>query len=124
MRFLYFCNSNFCVSLVCSQEDIYSHLTSIIQNTDILDNAIVQKLIYYASKDMRDNSVSLIVDDESCRCQQQVSKWPSCTHVDIHKLFVHRCQICKSPLFVLYGNLSIVSVSIIYPFKNKETKQS
>ncbi|XP_036166748.1 maestro heat-like repeat-containing protein family member 2B [Myotis myotis] len=40
-----------------SKEDIYSHLTSVIQNTDILDNAIVQKLIYYASKDMRDNNV-------------------------------------------------------------------
>ncbi|KAF0880848.1 MRO2B protein, partial [Crocuta crocuta] len=39
------------------QEDIYSHLTSIIQNTDILDDAIVQRLIYYASKDMRDNTI-------------------------------------------------------------------
>lgn len=52
-------------TLVCSQEDIYSHLTSVIQNTDILDDAIVQRLIYYASKDMRDNNVSLILDDES-----------------------------------------------------------
>ncbi|XP_077619568.1 maestro heat-like repeat-containing protein family member 2B isoform X2 [Crocuta crocuta] len=40
-----------------SKEDIYSHLTSIIQNTDILDDAIVQRLIYYASKDMRDNTI-------------------------------------------------------------------
>nr|XP_010972756.2 maestro heat-like repeat-containing protein family member 2B [Camelus dromedarius] len=40
-----------------SKEDIYSHLTSIIQNTDILDDAIVQRLIYYASKDMRDDSL-------------------------------------------------------------------
>lgn len=52
-------------TLVCSQEDIYSHLTSVIQNTDILDDAIVQRLIYYASKDMRDNNVSLILDDKS-----------------------------------------------------------
>nr|XP_005604350.1 maestro heat-like repeat-containing protein family member 2B isoform X1 [Equus caballus] len=40
-----------------SKEDIYSHLTSVIQNTDILDDAIVQRLIYYASKDMRDNNI-------------------------------------------------------------------
>ncbi|XP_069348365.1 maestro heat-like repeat-containing protein family member 2B [Eulemur rufifrons] len=40
-----------------SKEDIYSHLTSIIQNTDILDDAIVQRLIYYASKDMRDDNI-------------------------------------------------------------------
>ncbi|XP_058420149.1 maestro heat-like repeat-containing protein family member 2B [Diceros bicornis minor] len=40
-----------------SKEDIYSHLTSLVQNTDILDDAIVQRLIYYASKDMRDNNV-------------------------------------------------------------------
>ncbi|XP_042807205.1 maestro heat-like repeat-containing protein family member 2B isoform X2 [Panthera leo] len=40
-----------------SKEDIYSHLTSIIQNTDILDDAIVQRLIYYASKDMRDTNI-------------------------------------------------------------------
>nr|KAF6441519.1 maestro heat like repeat family member 2B [Rousettus aegyptiacus] len=40
-----------------SKEDIYSHLSSIIQNTDILDDAIVQRLIYYASKDMRDNNM-------------------------------------------------------------------
>ncbi|XP_012577231.1 PREDICTED: maestro heat-like repeat-containing protein family member 2B [Condylura cristata] len=40
-----------------SKEDIYSHLTSIIQNTDILDDAIVQRLIYYASKDMRDDNM-------------------------------------------------------------------
>ncbi|KAG8518861.1 Maestro heat-like repeat-containing protein family member 2B, partial [Galemys pyrenaicus] len=38
-------------------EDIYSHLTSVIQNTDILDDAIVQRLIYYASKDMRDDNI-------------------------------------------------------------------
>ncbi|XP_016079611.1 PREDICTED: maestro heat-like repeat-containing protein family member 2B [Miniopterus natalensis] len=40
-----------------NKEDIYSHLTSVIQNSDILDDAIVQRLIYYASKDMRDNNV-------------------------------------------------------------------
>uniref|UniRef100_A0A673T6Z3 Maestro heat like repeat family member 2B n=1 Tax=Suricata suricatta TaxID=37032 RepID=A0A673T6Z3_SURSU len=40
-----------------SKENIYSHLTSIVQNTDILDDAIVQRLIYYASKDMRDNNI-------------------------------------------------------------------
>ncbi|XP_003793041.1 maestro heat-like repeat-containing protein family member 2B [Otolemur garnettii] len=40
-----------------SKEDIYSHLTSIIQNSDILDDAIVQRLIYYASKDMRDETI-------------------------------------------------------------------
>ncbi|KAM8812636.1 maestro heat-like repeat-containing protein family member 2B [Rhynchonycteris naso] len=40
-----------------SKEEIYSHLTSVIQNTDILDDAIVQRLIYYASKDMRDNNL-------------------------------------------------------------------
>ncbi|XP_004738015.2 maestro heat-like repeat-containing protein family member 2B isoform X2 [Mustela putorius furo] len=40
-----------------SKEDIYSHLTSVIQNSDILDDAIVQRLIYYASKDMRDNNI-------------------------------------------------------------------
>lgn len=51
-------------TLVCSQEDIYSHLTSVIQNSDILDDAIVQRLIYYASKDMRDNNVSLILNDK------------------------------------------------------------
>ncbi|KAB0401830.1 hypothetical protein E2I00_013260, partial [Balaenoptera physalus] len=38
-------------------EDIYGHLTSVIQNTDILDDAIVQRLIYYASKDMRDDNI-------------------------------------------------------------------
>ena len=52
-------------NFVCSQEDIYGHLTSIIQNTDILDDAIVQRLIYYASKDMRDDNVSLILNDTS-----------------------------------------------------------
>lgn len=52
-------------NLVCSQGDIYGHLTSVIQNTDILDDATVQRLIYYASKDMRDENVSLILDDES-----------------------------------------------------------
>ncbi|XP_076973182.1 maestro heat-like repeat-containing protein family member 2B [Tamandua tetradactyla] len=40
-----------------SKEDIYTHLTAIIQNTDILDDAIVQRLIYSASKDMRDNNI-------------------------------------------------------------------
>ncbi|XP_006747051.1 maestro heat-like repeat-containing protein family member 2B [Leptonychotes weddellii] len=40
-----------------SKEDVYSHLTSVIQNNDILDDAIVQRLIYYASKDMRDNNI-------------------------------------------------------------------
>nr|XP_042117424.1 maestro heat-like repeat-containing protein family member 2B isoform X2 [Peromyscus maniculatus bairdii] len=40
-----------------SKEDIYSHLASFIQNTDILDDAIVQKLIYYTSKDMRDEDI-------------------------------------------------------------------
>ncbi|XP_049715372.1 maestro heat-like repeat-containing protein family member 2B [Elephas maximus indicus] len=40
-----------------SKEDIYCHLTTIVQNTEILDDAIVQRLIYYASKDMRDNNV-------------------------------------------------------------------
>uniref|UniRef100_A0A2K6E561 Maestro heat like repeat family member 2B n=1 Tax=Macaca nemestrina TaxID=9545 RepID=A0A2K6E561_MACNE len=42
---------------IVNKEDIYSHLTSVIQNTDILDDAIVQQLIYYASKDMRDNNM-------------------------------------------------------------------
>uniref|UniRef100_A0A8I5TBY2 Maestro heat like repeat family member 2B n=1 Tax=Pongo abelii TaxID=9601 RepID=A0A8I5TBY2_PONAB len=42
---------------IVNKEDIYSHLTSVIQNTDILDDAIVQRLIYYASKDMRDNNM-------------------------------------------------------------------
>ncbi|XP_045422555.1 maestro heat-like repeat-containing protein family member 2B [Lemur catta] len=42
---------------IVSKEDIYSHLTSIIQNTDILDDTIVQRLIYYASKDMRDDNI-------------------------------------------------------------------
>uniref|UniRef100_H0V0M2 Maestro heat like repeat family member 2B n=1 Tax=Cavia porcellus TaxID=10141 RepID=H0V0M2_CAVPO len=42
---------------VISKEDIYSHLTSVIQNTDILDGAIVQRLIYYTSKDMRDEHI-------------------------------------------------------------------
>ncbi|XP_058536132.1 maestro heat-like repeat-containing protein family member 2B isoform X2 [Ochotona princeps] len=40
-----------------SKEEIYSHLTSVIQNTDSLDDAVVQRLIYYASKDMRDNNI-------------------------------------------------------------------
>uniref|UniRef100_A0A5F9D0A7 Maestro heat like repeat family member 2B n=1 Tax=Oryctolagus cuniculus TaxID=9986 RepID=A0A5F9D0A7_RABIT len=40
-----------------SKEEIYSHLTSVIQNTDILDDAIVQRLIYYASKDMRNDNI-------------------------------------------------------------------
>ncbi|XP_035147516.1 maestro heat-like repeat-containing protein family member 2B isoform X3 [Callithrix jacchus] len=40
-----------------NKEDIYSHLTSVIQNTDILDDAIVHQLIYYASKDMRDTNI-------------------------------------------------------------------
>lgn len=47
------------------QEEIYSHLTSVIQNTDTLDDAIVQRLIYYASKDMRDNNVGLILNGKS-----------------------------------------------------------
>ena len=55
----------FVYNFVCSQEDIYGHLTSVIQNTDILDDAIVQRLIYYASKDMRDDNVSLILNDAS-----------------------------------------------------------
>ncbi|XP_008840347.1 maestro heat-like repeat-containing protein family member 2B [Nannospalax galili] len=38
-----------------NKEEIYSHLISAIQNTDILDDAIVQTLIYYTSKDMRDD---------------------------------------------------------------------
>ncbi|XP_005386302.1 PREDICTED: maestro heat-like repeat-containing protein family member 2B isoform X1 [Chinchilla lanigera] len=42
---------------VISKEDIYSHLTSVIQNSDILDDAIVQRLIYYTSKDMRDENI-------------------------------------------------------------------
>ncbi|KAM6156634.1 maestro heat-like repeat-containing protein family member 2B [Erethizon dorsatum] len=42
---------------VISKEDIYSHLISVIQNTDILDDAIVQQLIYYTSKDMRDENL-------------------------------------------------------------------
>ncbi|XP_023557648.1 maestro heat-like repeat-containing protein family member 2B [Octodon degus] len=42
---------------VISKEDVYSHLTSVIQNTDILDDAIVQRLIYYTSKDMRDENI-------------------------------------------------------------------
>lgn len=46
-------------SLLCSQEEIYGHLTSFIQNADILDDAMVQRLIYYTSKDMRDEEVSL-----------------------------------------------------------------
>lgn len=53
----------FCTFL-CSQEDIYSHLASFIQNTDILDDAIVQKLIYYTSKDMRDEDVSFRLGGE------------------------------------------------------------
>lgn len=61
-------------TLVCSQEDIYSHLTSVIQNSDILDDAIVQRLIYYASKDMRDNNVSLILNDKSIPGSQLVFK--------------------------------------------------
>ncbi|XP_074185068.1 maestro heat-like repeat-containing protein family member 2B [Rhinolophus sinicus] len=40
-----------------SKEEIYSHLTPIIQNADILDDAIVHRLIYYASKDMRDDNI-------------------------------------------------------------------
>ncbi|XP_006167032.1 maestro heat-like repeat-containing protein family member 2B isoform X1 [Tupaia chinensis] len=40
-----------------NKEDIYGHLTSVIQNADILDDAIVQRLIYYASKDMRDDNI-------------------------------------------------------------------
>ncbi|XP_057564439.1 maestro heat-like repeat-containing protein family member 2B [Hippopotamus amphibius kiboko] len=40
-----------------SKEDIYGHLISVIQNTDILDDALVQRLIYYASKDMRDDNI-------------------------------------------------------------------
>ncbi|KAL6041356.1 hypothetical protein STEG23_007472, partial [Scotinomys teguina] len=40
-----------------SKEDIYSHLVSFIQNTDILDKSVVQKLIYYTSKDMRDEDI-------------------------------------------------------------------
>ncbi|CAO2592452.1 Maestro heat-like repeat-containing protein family member 2B, partial [Lemmus lemmus] len=40
-----------------SQEDIYSRLTSFIQNIDILDDAIVQRLIYCTSKDMRDEDM-------------------------------------------------------------------
>ncbi|ELV11402.1 HEAT repeat-containing protein 7B2 [Tupaia chinensis] len=43
-----------------NKEDIYGHLTSVIQNADILDDAIVQRLIYYASKDMRDDN-SMVV---------------------------------------------------------------
>ncbi|XP_075398761.1 maestro heat-like repeat-containing protein family member 2B [Tenrec ecaudatus] len=39
------------------KEDIYSQLTTVIQNSDILDDALVQRLIYYASKDMRDDNV-------------------------------------------------------------------
>ncbi|KAM5264399.1 maestro heat-like repeat-containing protein family member 2B [Ctenodactylus gundi] len=39
------------------KEDIYNHLTSVIQNTDILDVAIVQRLIYYTSKNMRDDNI-------------------------------------------------------------------
>ncbi|XP_058164366.1 maestro heat-like repeat-containing protein family member 2B isoform X2 [Dasypus novemcinctus] len=42
---------------VVSKEEIYTHLATIIQNTDILDDALVQRLIFSASKDMRDNSV-------------------------------------------------------------------
>nr|XP_048284497.1 maestro heat-like repeat-containing protein family member 2B [Myodes glareolus] len=40
-----------------SKEDIYSRLTSFIQNIDILDDAIVQRLIYCTSKDMRDEDM-------------------------------------------------------------------
>uniref|UniRef100_A0ABK0LAY4 Maestro heat-like repeat family member 2B n=1 Tax=Rattus norvegicus TaxID=10116 RepID=A0ABK0LAY4_RAT len=40
-----------------SKEEIYGHLTSFIQNADILDDAIVQRLIYYTSKDMRDEEM-------------------------------------------------------------------
>ncbi|XP_004605640.2 maestro heat-like repeat-containing protein family member 2B [Sorex araneus] len=40
-----------------SKEDIYSHLISIIQTTDILDDAIVQRLICSSSKDMRNNNI-------------------------------------------------------------------
>ncbi|XP_060039850.1 maestro heat-like repeat-containing protein family member 2B [Erinaceus europaeus] len=41
-----------------SKESVYSQLTSIIQNSDILDDAIVHQLIYYASKDMRDHKIN------------------------------------------------------------------
>lgn len=57
-----------------------------------------------------------------CRRQQQVSKWPGCTHVDIHKLFIHRCRDHKSLLFALHGNLYTVTVSVIYPFTDEETE--
>ncbi|KAM7320796.1 LOW QUALITY PROTEIN: hypothetical protein ACRRTK_020049 [Alexandromys fortis] len=40
-----------------SKEDIYSRLASFIQNIDILDDAIVQRLIYCTSKDMRDEDM-------------------------------------------------------------------
>ncbi|KAM6224365.1 maestro heat-like repeat-containing protein family member 2B [Rhynchocyon petersi] len=40
-----------------SKEEMYSHLTNIIQNTEILDDSIMQQLIYYASKDMRDSNL-------------------------------------------------------------------
>ncbi|XP_013205159.1 maestro heat-like repeat-containing protein family member 2B [Microtus ochrogaster] len=40
-----------------SKEDIYSHLASFIQNIDILDDTIVQRLIYCTSKDMRDEDM-------------------------------------------------------------------
>ncbi|KAM4875206.1 maestro heat-like repeat-containing protein family member 2B [Thomomys bottae] len=40
-----------------NKEDIYMHLTSVVQNADILDDAIVQRLIYYTSRDMRDDNI-------------------------------------------------------------------
>ncbi|XP_006889646.1 PREDICTED: maestro heat-like repeat-containing protein family member 2B [Elephantulus edwardii] len=40
-----------------SKEEVYSHLTNIIQNTESLDDAIVQRLIYFASKNMRDSNI-------------------------------------------------------------------
>lgn len=49
---------------MCSQENIYSHLISIIQTNEILDDAIVQRLICSSSKDMRNNNVSLILFDD------------------------------------------------------------
>ncbi|XP_049625009.1 maestro heat-like repeat-containing protein family member 2B [Suncus etruscus] len=40
-----------------SKENIYSHLISIIQTNEILDDAIVQRLICCSSKDMRNNNI-------------------------------------------------------------------
>uniref|UniRef100_A0A4X2JQI7 Maestro heat like repeat family member 2B n=1 Tax=Vombatus ursinus TaxID=29139 RepID=A0A4X2JQI7_VOMUR len=44
--------------LVCSQEDIYSSLATIIQNNENLNNPTIQRMIFHASKDMRNDDAS------------------------------------------------------------------